>query len=62
MSGYYVVAIKHVISHRGSQSFFACSNCLPVLGDAPWCSETLTLKCLKVLPMDEALELLHVKL
>ena len=51
--GYSVVGIKHVISHRGWQSSFY--KCLPVRGDTPWHSETLTFMCLKVLPIHEAL-------
>ena len=37
-------------------------NCLPVRDDTPWCSETLTLMCLKVLPIYKALQLPQVKL
>ena len=35
-------------------------KCLLVRGDTPWCSETLTFMCLKVLPIYEASKLLHV--
>ena len=37
-------------------------KCLSVLGDIPWCSESVAFKYLKVLPMYEALQLPHVKL
>ena len=34
----------------------------PVVGDIPWCSESLAFKYLKLLPMYEALQLPQVKL
>ena len=42
--GYYVLAIKYAISHEGWQSYFYM---LPVWGDTPWGSETLTFMWLR---------------
>ena len=63
------VSIQHINLYKLSEAIINYTlklilNCLQKLinSDYPWCSETLTFKCQKVLPMYEASQLLHVKL
>ena len=49
---YHLVAVKHMISHRGSQSSF-------YMFTWSWFSETLTFICLNVLPIYGSLQVPH---